>query len=850
MARLSDFFNPTPKQLEALKHIGYGERVFFGGARGGGKMQIYGSKVCTPYGFRNIEDLKVGDTISNPDGSPQKVIRVTDHQNKDIYRIKFEDGAYCDCGLEHFWLIRKTSTHKSKVQSRAIEPDTFSRGEIMDTEAIIKWLDEKDLAVDDANIKNQYLCIPLCEPIKLTKSYKYNMRVIEPYILGLILGDGSITKKSYDVVKFTSADSEIIENIKSYGYEVNTQSSDLKQHTIRGKAIGEEISRLKLSGTNSLTKFIPESYKYNTVEGRIELIQGMMDTDGCVDERGHMSYTSISEQMAKDFQWIIRSLGGKATIVKDKAGYKNDDGEYVQCNDAYTVYFNTKTNPDLVRLSRKKERCKYDFNGGVSELQRRIVGYEYIGKYDARCIAVNHPNRLYVTDDFVVTHNSALSLYAANRFCLKIPGLKVVVIRENYSELIDNFIEKQLEYYPQSVFKYKYTKIEKTVSFPNGSAIKFRSCANATDARKIQGIEFQFMIIDEANNLHEDTILALSGSLRRNTARIKNFIPSLLMTGNPGGFSDHYFKTRFVNPDYKQWREWELKHKDKYIFVPSAVDDNPYIGEDYRENLENQPDQRRKMWLLGDWNTMSGAFFDSWDPDQHICESFEIPKHWTRGVGIDEGFTEHPTVALFLAQDPDTGRLYAYKEYAATGSIEEHILNIQNMIDPGEEIAYWVGDTSMFSTAQKRSTDMSSAMMYLDAGIPLIPANKDRRDGWRVVKEWLHWTEHKKPMLQIFPECIELITTLPAMRYDSSKAIHRIADLDTRSRDDSSDSLRYILLTAFGSPIRQNEEVVGGQILKPISFGNERNSFEENNNFLNLDGFQRDSFVSNKSLYV
>lgn len=790
--KFSDYFKPSPKQKELLDCVGSGKHVFFGGARGGGKMSSNTSLICTPYGFRQMGDLKVGDTISNPNGSPQKVIQIYEHPNKDIYEIEFEDGAKTEVGLEHLWLVRITSSHQTKIQDNEyLNDEDFGKGQIVDTQFIINWLDKKSKSDESNTISKQHICIPLTNPVRFTKAYKYDPRTIEPYILGVLIGDGCLGQTTANRVRYTGIDKEIDEKIVSLGYKVVANG---KEKSIIYEGVGTKISNLNLRCT-SINKFIPEAYKYDTVENRIQLVQGLMDTDGYVDDRGHMSYTTISQRLASDFQFLIRSLGGKANIVKDKAGYRDKDGAYIQCNDAYTVYFNTKINRDLVSITRKKDRCKDGFNNGVSELQRRIVSCKLIGKKDARCITVSHPNSLYICDDFIVTHNTHGCRGMAVRTARAYPGISIVCIRKTYDELKESFINKILEEYPAEVFKYRYTQNSKTCKFANGSRIIFKSCETEKDARKIQGLEYQLMIIDEAPLLQAAVITRISGSLRRNVEKLPDFIPTLIMTGNPGGISDYWFKTRFINPDISVWTQSEIDHlTDKRKFISAKVTDNAYIGDEYIQLLSSISDENlREAWLNGNWDVWDGQFFTQWNEAYHVIEPFSVPESWLKWGAMDLGFSEaHPTTYLEFTQDPQNNCIYIIKEYTGVGSSETYIRELKEIIDP-KCVIY--ADPSMFKGSGKE-TDMSTtpAMMFLSEGISLVPANNERVNGWRAVKSWLGMDETHRPNCMIFNTCTELIRTIPLQMY-SKRLGSKSEDLDTKGEDDWVDSLRYGLFS-------------------------------------------------------
>jgi phage terminase large subunit len=296
---------------------------------------------------------------------------------------------------------------------------------------------------------------------------------------------------------------------------------------------------------------------------------------------------------------------------------------------------------------------------------------------------------------------SYLSLAAAVIVCLQYPKLRAVIVRKTYPELQDNFISVLRNKFPPEIFGYKYRVSEKSATFDNGSQILFRSCETEEDTRKVQGVEYQLMIIDEANNFESRIIDRFVGSLRGNTSM--KFIPTLIMTGNPGGYADEYFKTRYVNPDYRKWTEPELRNKDKYIFVSAKLDDNPSVDDSYKDMLDTLPDDLRRAWRDGDWSIFEGMFFTEWNPGEHIVTPFEIPEHWERVMSLDLGFTEdHPTVAIFTAQDPETLKLYVYDEYVGVGSIDRYIDELKPIM--GEQQYKGIfADPSMFYNNTLRS---------------------------------------------------------------------------------------------------------------------------------------------------
>lgn len=393
---------------------------------------------------------------------------------------------------------------------------------------------------------------------------------------------------------------------------------------------------------------------------------------------------------------------------------------------------------------------------------------------------------------------SALALYAAVVAARKFPGIQIVAIRQSYPELEEVFINKLKIMYPENIFGYVYREKYKTATFHNKSRILFRSCENEKDAKKIQGAEYQFMIIDEAANFYQHLLEKLFGSVRN--ANVGGFEPTILMTANPGGLSDTYFKTRFIRPDHKVWTSGEVAIKDKYVFVSAKVQDNPHLGEDYIQSLNSLNEKLKQAWLHGNWDVLEGQFFDMWDNDLHVIEPFDVPKTWRKFAGLDLGYTkEHPTVFLELAEHPETQTLYVTREYYGEGAVETHIRNIKTMYEK-EDCPLIYADPSMFDNSRKfHTSDESPALMFQREGMPMVPANNSRVNGWRILKQWLHHNNYHKPRLYIFDTCPLLIQTLPLLRY-SNRVGAAGEDLDTKQADDAADALRYALISGGGMP--------------------------------------------------
>ena len=410
-----------------------------------------------------------------------------------------------------------------------------------------------------------------------------------------------------------------------------------------------------------------------------------------------------------------------------------------------------------------------------------------------------------------------LSRASAVLTAIQKPGMKIALVRKTFDELKKQFKTYIEMDYPADVFGYRYYAQDKKFVFPNESEILLSPCMYAKDVDRIQGVEYGLIIIDEANQHEKEVIEAIRGSLRVSRNRIENWIETLLMTGNPGGKADYHFKTRFVEPDYSKWGENELVNKDKYVFIPAKVDDNPHVGDEYAQNLAGMDEHKRKQWLEGSWEVNEGQFFTMWDERAHVVDDFEIPPHWrTFAAGLDMGFSKkHPTVVLWGAQDPATEDVYIVQEYLnGTGTVEDHAIMINeytnNLIGgiPGRmPIVY--ADPSIFKdkNVKKTAGELQTANIFLDHSVFVTPAVNTRIDGWRHVKQWLSFMPDKTlPKLKFFRHGARVtIDNMPLFRYNNRTLIPT-EDLDTdQSYDDIADALRYLMMSAFYYPSDTNK---------------------------------------------
>ena len=367
-----------------------------------GKALADDENVVTPDGYVQIKNLKVGDYVIGSNGKPSKVIGVYPQGERDIYKVVFSDKTSCRCDKEHLWNVNslKQRWHKTRCNGKRVHtPDnsfkTMTLKEIME-EGLYK-----------NGVRN--FKIPMTQPVEFTeKELKIN-----PYLMGYFIGDGCISRNTitcgYQDIK------SCINELEKCGEDFTT-----KYHSSRNvyslyfkKSFKDKINYYFGDIKKSVDKFIPNDYKYNSIENRIALLNGIMDADGISQKNGTSCFNSKSKQLALDIREIVLSLGGFATIREKKTGYYSKKYEkFVNCGIQYECTITlTNSNVPLFRFKRKQERVKYRTRLKDTKYIDKI---EYIGKQNAICIKVDCDDELFLTNDFIVTHNTSLSTAIAS----------------------------------------------------------------------------------------------------------------------------------------------------------------------------------------------------------------------------------------------------------------------------------------------------------------------------------------------------------------------------------------------------------------------------------------------------
>lgn len=724
--------------------------ILYGGAAGGGKGTRVTEPVATPYGFRAAGKVRVGDRICSPTHGNTDVIGVYPLGRRQLYRVRFSDGTHVDVTDDHIWLVWLAS---KGIDKRGL------KHRLVTTKQLSEYL-----------ITGYYnVLIPLTEPVQFTRAYRpdWDVRAIEPYTLGVLLGDGCLSQAS---VSFCSQEEEVISRV-ARSYPVRGGSDPLRFGIVDGGKLGRELAKRGLR-VRAEKKFIPEPYKWLCLEDRWSLIQGLMDTDGYIDDRGHVEFCSVSRRLSSDVAWVSRSLGFRVTESGARpSGYRDTRGMYVQAQDRFRLYIQGEHTDRLFHLGRKRGRA-CDFNGSGKPVGRRVESVEAVDKDEAVCIKVDNPNGLYIVgNSFIVTHNTDAAILWAQQYCNR-AGYKAVIFRKTFPELERHIIERSralfsgIGHYDVKNHRWRFKTPASpgaTISVGGEAVLEFAHLERDADLDKYQGAEYARIAFDESTQFTEQQIRFMLTRLR---SPVEGIPRQMLLTANPVGPGYQYHKLMFVGTHseprktYKIYKDalWPSDGKPVGLstcFIPARVWDNPILlarDPQYPQKLQTQYGAVTNALLYGSWDEAINLALEV-DPSVHYAELSQLypsgfPAWSKRWIGIDYGKADKAS-AVWLNWD---GRqLTAYRDYSRRGkdiipfAHEVVSLSKQDLDEHGN------GGASFAVLSHECFADRGQGVKQADlfagvfrmAGISLMPSDRDPEGRLVLIREYLRTTPIK-----------------------------------------------------------------------------------------------------------
>lgn len=350
---------------------------------GDGPQPLY-SKVLTPTGFVKMEDLKVGDKICGTNNTIQEVLGIYPKGLKRIYKLKFSNDRTVECCLDHLWNV---TTNYGKNKTITVD-SMLSSG-------------YKQLQLD-GSIKYRYYV-----PNTSVDFYNQNLE-LDPYLVGLLLGDGSLTESGSIELSLSLHQEYVLNKLVLPPNIKYTVFKDEIKHYLRikfsridktGPTMHDYVKSIGLLNKTSKDKFIPKKYLYSSFTNRMSLLEGLIESDGYVNNRGRVEYSTISSQLCSDYSELMRGLGKQINIQ-----YKKRKGDSYSNTSIYVI---TELKGDKygIKLKEIEETNKYT---------------------EMMCIKVSNPDNLYITDDYIVTHNTTTAILLTYNFIFELLSLKKI----------------------------------------------------------------------------------------------------------------------------------------------------------------------------------------------------------------------------------------------------------------------------------------------------------------------------------------------------------------------------------------------------------------------------------------
>lgn len=350
---------------------------------GGGKALPNSTMIPTPTGYRRFDTLNVGDTVFNSSGNPVKIMGVYPQGVKNVYEVTFKDGRTAKCCEDHLWTVLSS---KGKRETLALK-ELFNVY-INSTKHMMK--------------KNRY-SVPMNGPVQ----YNSVDVPIDPWVLGILIGRGHLNSV---YVELRSKDDTIPNRVaKILNCEARLRCKTSHSYLFISKETGNflKVSDLfkdlmEVVGNRSYDKTIPDIYKFNDINTRFSVLSGLLDAIGSYNViTGRIKLSTASKKLADDVTELAYSLGCLVYLKEKPSNYHTIS---IQCNDTYKPLLFTCGKKYIYALNATKKLHRRRYN------TLEIMNIREVGVDEQRCIVVDDPKHLFLTENYVVTHNSTFAI--------------------------------------------------------------------------------------------------------------------------------------------------------------------------------------------------------------------------------------------------------------------------------------------------------------------------------------------------------------------------------------------------------------------------------------------------------
>lgn len=340
--------------------------------------------------WKTMGDAKVGDKVSTRKGEAT-IIDIFQQGIKDVYKLTLKDGRNIRAGDTHLWSVIDKAQNDYNLR-------TYSTKELI----------EKGLY--RGNSKNMRFFIPDIHPVEFNEK---DLKV-DPYVMGILLAESSVVRKIRLTLEDEFISNKVIQKLENnfeYGYIQNNNYKDRKSKAFRktiklkGQTKGKknplyEAFKEYNINKNCYDKFIPKDFLFGSIKQRIELLQGLMDGNGYINKVGRdIQYTTVSKNLAKDVEYLCRSLGINCTI-----------STFVLNNENHSTYYRVRlrmNTSDICPFSLPRKVKRFNSFKGKRHKYTAIINIEKLDyREESLCISIDSKEKLYLSTDFIPTHNT------------------------------------------------------------------------------------------------------------------------------------------------------------------------------------------------------------------------------------------------------------------------------------------------------------------------------------------------------------------------------------------------------------------------------------------------------------
>lgn len=607
--------------------------------RGGSKCVSVNTPIFTTKGFKLMSEIDVGDILFDENGQQTNVTHISPIMDKESYKITFSDKSVIYADKEHMWVtltnydLKKWNRKDRGYDNKGFIPDNWAQKETITTEEILNTLTHSSRR--RLNHK-----IPLSKPLTLSEK----KLSVHPYFLGCFIGDGFSSTAS-----ICGVDREIFQHLDDLGYP-SVIRKPREDNSCLIASFGVDVTR-KLKKINVINnKHIPKQYLLASKKQRLELLQGLMDTDGGMHTgtKSEVIFSTVIPKLAEDVEFLVTSLGMKCSVRSYQGRLNGVDKKII-----YRVCF-----PALLpvfKLSRKLKQLNFDHKFSRKNMHRTICSIEPIGVIPVKCIAVDSPNSMYLVGrSLIPTHNTRIASEEIRRRALAVPGTRINLVAPTHSDARDTNIQGEsgvLAVCAPGEIK-KYLKNNNQIIFNNGSRLLTFS---AQEPERLRGKQSHYAFLDEFAAF-DDTA--------------EEILQQVQMSNRLGRDPKIYITT---TPKPMKILEDLIAQKDTYLEVSSTLN-NPFLAVSTIKELVNRYADTAlgQQELFGELLTESkDALWNREMIEQNRVTKDQLPKFVRTVIAVDPSRTDNKRsdeAGIIVGAMGIDGNIYILRDLSFKGS--------------------------------------------------------------------------------------------------------------------------------------------------------------------------------------